>query len=203
MDEEETIASELVSFASTAWPVMLTCLFEILPGLASIVVVGHFCTKGKNVVLRRSRNRRQIHTNYRGIGRRCIGNNVFKYYWSFGWYGTGDCYGYSLYSSLRSEETETSRHLFPTRSLDSLHRTHSDHNHFTFIWFNPENVGTKRGSQCQSWSFCHTFHFVSTFPLRLRTPSENVASDEYYDAHAFCCGRVKHFQHWFLLLFGL
>ena len=43
--EPMTITSELVSFASTAWPVMLTCLFEILPGLASIVVVGHFCSK--------------------------------------------------------------------------------------------------------------------------------------------------------------
>ena len=60
--EPMTITSELVSFASTAWPVMLTCLFEILPGLASIVVVGHFCSK--EVRSRTSVNTRDEKTNH-------------------------------------------------------------------------------------------------------------------------------------------
>ena len=60
--EPMTIISELMSFASTAWPVMLTCLFEILPGLASIVVVGHFCSK--EVRSRTSVNTRDEKTNH-------------------------------------------------------------------------------------------------------------------------------------------
>lgn len=39
------VRAEVVAFVRLAWPVALTCVLELLPSLASIVIVGRFCDR--------------------------------------------------------------------------------------------------------------------------------------------------------------
>lgn len=41
----DSVSSEILPFLGVAWPVMITCFLEILPGLSSIIIVGQFRDK--------------------------------------------------------------------------------------------------------------------------------------------------------------